>query len=138
MQIDADSYANVRYQATTEVRQSTPIRGELPFNLDDMLKANDLIRISSSFDIMKNAINYILDSQKDQTVLINELLEASRDAPNPPFKVVDESDNEDTAKKSRPVPDYSALHRDFDRRISSLEGSKETVDKLLLESERRD
>ena len=57
-----------------------------------MLKANDLVRITSSFDIMKDAINYILSSQKDQTILINELLEASRDGPNPAFAVVDEDD----------------------------------------------
>ena len=69
----------MRYEAKTEVRGSTPNHKDLPFNLDDMLKANDLVRITSSFDIMKDAINYILSSQKDQTILINELLEASRD-----------------------------------------------------------
>jgi hypothetical protein len=74
------------------VRGTTPINKDLPFNLDDMLKANDLVRITSSFDIMKDAINYILSSQKDQTILINELLEASRDGPNPAFTVVDEDD----------------------------------------------
>ena len=97
-----------------------------------MLKANDLVRITDSFDIMRNAINYILDSQKDQTVLINELLEASRDAPLPAYTVVEESDHETKSepdKKSegakstqaQPQPDYSRLHRDFDRRISALE-----------------
>jgi hypothetical protein len=81
----------VRYEATTEVRGATPKHGDLPFNLDDMLKAKELERITGSFDIMKDAINYILNNQNQQSILIHELLEASRDSPNAPFTVVAES-----------------------------------------------
>ena len=105
-----------------------------------MLKANDLVRITSSFDIMKDAINYILNSQKDQTVLINELLEATRDAANPPFVVVEDDEGDNKSKRSgsgksaraTAMPDYSRLHRDFDSRLGALEDSQKEVDKFLI------
>lgn len=81
MQIDADSFAHVRYQAVTEYRTETPT--EKPsFDLDNLLKPNDLMKLTGSFDIMREAIAYLMNQQGSQSVLINELLECTRDLQN--------------------------------------------------------
>ena len=78
MQIDADSFSHVRYQAVTEFRSGTP--DDAPkFNLDNLLKPNDLMKLTGSFDIMSDALKYLMGQQGQQSMLINELLECTKD-----------------------------------------------------------
>lgn len=79
MQIDADSFNHVRYQAVTEFRTETPNKEPPAFDLDQLLKPNDLFKLTGSFDIMSQAIKYLMNQQGAQSMLVNELLECTRD-----------------------------------------------------------
>lgn len=103
MQIDADSYDHVRYQATTEIRQSAPHGVDKNLNLDSLMKGDDLMKLTGSFDILKHAIEHLLSRQNDQSILINELLEASKDGNYPAFTVIEQEDvnlGDDKSSKS--------------------------------------
>ena len=83
----------MRYESHTEY---TPGQGagELPFDLEDLCKSNDLLKLTSSFDLMKRAIEYLLKNQNGQGILLQELLETTKNHPNATFEVVREQEQE--------------------------------------------
>lgn len=107
---------HVRYEAQAELLVRNTNK-EFPFDLEK------LCNFTYSFDILKKSIEYLSSMQRDQGLLLQTLLEISKEKPNEvPFTVIETRDIDLNPHPTQtiiqtPQRDDSMLLKDFDRRI---------------------